>query len=203
VFLHRVHPITLGRGDVPNATCTRLDEHVIMVGLPLILPSFGEDPFGQVASGQLTLCSNTQSIQVEESTGPYPLPPQNRLSTAKSVWDPSDDQFGYYFASGHRSLSFKRMKIRPNNPGTVLAESDELVLFLLYTSSHDCLWWNNVNGYALVLRALNDAPALFERFRTVILQSKSSGFGFSTSGCSKASGERFTSSDRTAPSLAS
>jgi hypothetical protein len=120
-------------------TLTRPDEHVIMVGLPLILPSFGEDPFGQVASGQLTLCSNTQSIQVEESTGPYPLPPQNRLSTAKSVWDPSDDQFGYYFASGHRSLSFKRMKIRPNNPGTVLAESDELVLFLLYTSSHDCL----------------------------------------------------------------
>jgi hypothetical protein len=33
-----------------------------------------------------------------------------------------------------------------------------------------------VNGYALVLRALNDAPALFERFGTVILQNKSSDF---------------------------
>jgi hypothetical protein len=68
------------------------------------------------------------------------------------------------------------MKIRPNYPGTILAESDGLVLFLLFTSSHDCLWWDNVNGYALVLRALNDAPAFFERFGTVILQSKSSDF---------------------------
>jgi hypothetical protein len=58
------------------------------------------------------------------------------------------------------------MKIRPNYPGTILAESDGLVLFLLFTSSHDCLWWDNVNGYALVLRALNDAPAFFERFGT-------------------------------------
>jgi hypothetical protein len=166
----------LERGGVPNATCTGPDEHVITVRSPLILPSFGEDPFGHVVSGQFTLCSNTQSIRVEGSTGRYLLRPQNRLSTAKSVWDPSDDQSGYYFASGDRSLSFKGLKIRPDYLGTVLAESDELLLFLLFTSSHDCLWWNSVNGYALVLRALNDAPAFFERFGTVILQSKSSDF---------------------------